>query len=103
MDKEWQKKKEEWYNSEITRRKNEVIDVINSCEFIDDDKKKELISKFDKWLKFESYLFDSDMIFLCFDYDCSPEEIVEWSRKINDLDLRGLRSMIEHKSYYKIK
>lgn len=100
MNKEWQKKKEEWYNAEITRRKNEVIDVINSCEFINDDERKELISEFDKWLKFESYLFDSDMIFLCFDYDCSSEEIVEWSRKINDLDLRGLRSMIEHKSYY---
>lgn len=100
MNKEWQKKKEEWYNAEITRRKNEVIDVINSCEFINDDERKELISEFDKWLKDASFSFYSKIGSFCLNHKNEIDKVTKWLTKIYNLDIRSLDTMIEHKAYY---
>lgn len=107
MDKEWQKSKEEWYQSEITKRKDVIIKGIDSSRLITEDKKKELIDKLNKGIEqpepYGLYGFCLDLsygFFLFCGDNYNKGDYESWQQWIEEIDLEKFRSMVEYKSYY---
>lgn len=107
MDKEWQKSKEEWYQSEITKRKDVIIKGIDSSRLITEDKKKELIDKLNKGMEqpepYGLYGFCLDLsygFFLFCGGNYNKGDYESWQQWIEEIDLEKFRSMVEYKSYY---
>ncbi len=100
MDKAWQQERQKWYDAEIQRRKEAILEGIKNCDFINEAFQRELIEMFnlanDERGLFSfglKLLFGSDNV----TFGGSEEKYDEWVKK---LEVESYRAMFEFASTY---
>jgi len=105
MDKAWQQSREEWYNQEIQRRKDLILNAIKSCEYLDDDWKREKIKQFESIatdrLQLFSFIIDFHVGFSHLKDGYYGDNIWnEYLKWLKNIDLDGYKEMIDYKYFY---
>lgn len=107
MDKEWQQEKEKWYNSEIAKRRDIIVNGIKTCNLILEENKEKLIKRFDSVMQegntYKIFSFCSDIKYGYFDY-CDADKYehgyalyIKW---LKEIDIEAFSMMFEYKSTY---